>query len=78
MMDVKLQEMPSALKRELPALRNMKFLHFFYFCGSFRLSRIRIHITGTYCTSFKEMPVCCFSMYSLLTGKVLGQTARNE
>jgi hypothetical protein len=32
---VKLQEKPLALKREHPALQNMKFLHFFYFCGSF-------------------------------------------
>ncbi len=34
----------SALKREHQALRNMKFLHFFYFCGSFLPSWIRIWI----------------------------------
>ncbi len=28
---IKLQEKPSALKREHPALQNMKFLHFFLF-----------------------------------------------
>ncbi len=27
----KLQERPSALKREHPSLQNMKFLHFFFF-----------------------------------------------
>ncbi len=31
----KLQKKPSALKREHTALQNMKFLNFFYFCGSF-------------------------------------------
>jgi hypothetical protein len=29
-----LQEKPSALKREQPTLQKMKFLNFFYFCGS--------------------------------------------
>jgi hypothetical protein len=33
----KLQEKPSAPKREHPALQNMTFLHFFLFCGSFVL-----------------------------------------
>ncbi len=33
-----------ALKREHPALQNMKFLNFFYFCGSFLFSWIRIRI----------------------------------
>ena len=40
----KLQKKPSALKREHPALQNRKFLNFFYFCGSFLLSWIRIRI----------------------------------
>jgi hypothetical protein len=40
----KLQEKPSALKKEYPALQNMKILYFFYFCGSFLPSWIRIHI----------------------------------
>jgi hypothetical protein len=31
----KLQKKLSALKREHPALQNMNFLNFFYFCGSF-------------------------------------------
>jgi hypothetical protein len=31
----KLQEKPSALKREHPALQNMKFLNFFIFLGHF-------------------------------------------
>jgi hypothetical protein len=51
----KLQEKPSALKREHPALENMKIIHFFKYsiCGSFlpswiqiqqlKLMRIRIH-----------------------------------
>jgi hypothetical protein len=30
----KLEKMPLALKREHPTLKNMKFLNFFYFCGS--------------------------------------------
>jgi hypothetical protein len=40
----KLQEKPSALKKEHPALQNMKILYFFYFCGSFLPSWIRIRI----------------------------------
>jgi hypothetical protein len=35
---------PSDLKREYPTLQNMKFLNFFYFCGSFLPSWIRIRI----------------------------------
>ncbi len=31
----KLKEKPSAFKRAHPALQNMKFFNFFYFCGSF-------------------------------------------
>ncbi len=48
----KLQKKPSALKRKHPALQNMKFLNFFYFCGSFLPSwihdplRIRIRNPG--------------------------------
>jgi hypothetical protein len=38
----KLQERPSALKREYPAPQNMKFLSFFYFCGLFSSSWIPI------------------------------------
>jgi hypothetical protein len=34
-MPFKIQEMPLALKREHPALQNMTFLNFFYFCGTF-------------------------------------------
>ncbi len=30
-----LQDKPSVLKREHPALQKMKFIYFFYFCGSF-------------------------------------------
>jgi hypothetical protein len=33
---------PSALKREYPAVQNMKFLKNFYFCGSFLPSWNRI------------------------------------
>jgi hypothetical protein len=40
----KLQEKPSALKREHPALKTGKFLIFFYICGSFLSSWIRIRI----------------------------------
>jgi hypothetical protein len=43
----KLQEKPSALKREHLAIQNMKFLYFFtffFFCGSFLPSWIRIRI----------------------------------
>jgi hypothetical protein len=40
----KLQEKPSALKREHPVLKNMKILFFFYFCWSFLPSWIRIRI----------------------------------
>jgi hypothetical protein len=43
----KLQKKPSALKREHPALHNMKFLNFFYFCGSFLPSWIRTRIPNT-------------------------------
>jgi hypothetical protein len=40
-----LQEKPSALKREHPEHQNMKiFCTFFYFCGSFLPSWIRIRI----------------------------------
>jgi hypothetical protein len=38
----KIQKKPSDLKREHPALQNMKFL--FYVCGSFLPSWIRIRI----------------------------------
>jgi hypothetical protein len=40
----KLQEKPSAFKREHPVLKNMQILDFFflYFCGSFWPSWIRI------------------------------------
>jgi hypothetical protein len=38
----KLQEKPSALKREHPVLKNMKNLDFFHFCGSYLSSWIRI------------------------------------
>jgi hypothetical protein len=41
----KLQEKPSSLKREHPVLKNMKIMDFFfYFCGSFLPSWIRIRI----------------------------------
>jgi hypothetical protein len=40
----KLQEKPSALKGEHPALQNMKILYFFYFCESFLPSWFRIRI----------------------------------
>jgi hypothetical protein len=39
----KQKEKPSTLKREHPALKNMKYLAFFYFSGSFWPSWIRIH-----------------------------------
>jgi hypothetical protein len=42
-MTSKLQKKPSVLKTEHPALQSMKFLHFFYFCGPFLPSWIRIH-----------------------------------
>ncbi len=35
------------IKREHPALQNMKLLNFFYFCGSFLPSWIRIRIPNT-------------------------------
>jgi hypothetical protein len=38
----KLQEKPSILKREHPALQNIKNLYFFYICGSFLPYPIRI------------------------------------
>ena len=41
----KLQEKPSALKREPPALQTYNYLLFFYFCGSFLPSCIRIQPT---------------------------------
>jgi hypothetical protein len=41
-MTPKLREKPLALKREHPVLKNMKILDFFYFCGSFLPSWIRI------------------------------------
>jgi hypothetical protein len=40
----KLQEKPSALKREHPALQNMKILYFFYIRGTFLPSWIRIRV----------------------------------
>jgi len=43
-MTPKLQKNPSALKREHPARENMKILYFFYFCGSFLPSWIRVRI----------------------------------
>ncbi len=39
-----LQKKPSALKRGYPTLQNMNFFNFFYFCGSFLPSWIRIRI----------------------------------
>ncbi len=42
----KLQEKASAPKREHPALQNMKLLNYFYFCGSFLPSWIRIPNPG--------------------------------
>jgi hypothetical protein len=45
----KLQEKPSALKREHPALQKMKFINFFFYvCGSFLPSWIRIRTEGPY------------------------------
>ena len=44
----KLQEKPSALKREHPALQKMKILSFFLFFGSFFPSWIRIRIRNLY------------------------------
>jgi hypothetical protein len=44
----KLQEKPSALKREHPALQKIKILSFFYFFGSFLPSWIRIRIRNLY------------------------------
>jgi hypothetical protein len=41
-----LQEKPSALKREHPALQKMNCINVFYVCGSFLLSWIRIRIQG--------------------------------
>jgi hypothetical protein len=38
----KLKKKPSGLKGEDPALQNIKFQNFFYFCGSFLPSWIRI------------------------------------
>jgi hypothetical protein len=38
----KVQEKPSALKKEHPALQNMKILYFFYICRSFLPSWFRI------------------------------------
>ncbi len=38
------QKKPSALKKEYPALQNMTFQNFFYFCGSFLPTCIRIRI----------------------------------
>jgi hypothetical protein len=43
----KLQKKPSALQREHSALHNRKFLNFFYFCGSFLSSWIRIRIPNS-------------------------------
>jgi len=43
----KLQKKPSALKREHPALQNVKFLNFFYFWGSFLPCWIRFRIPNT-------------------------------
>jgi hypothetical protein len=41
----KLQKKPSALKRSHPTLQNMNFYNFFfYFCGSFLASWVRIRI----------------------------------
>jgi len=42
----KLQDKPSALKRETPVNKNMKILDFFYFCGSFLAAWIRIRISN--------------------------------
>ncbi len=63
----KLHEKPSALKTEHPALQNMKFLYFFYFCGLFlpfwipiriqQLKLMRIHaaqIHNPYCLHCNE------------------------
>ncbi len=44
----KLQEKPSALKREHPALQKMKIRSFFLFLGSFLPSWIRIRIRNLY------------------------------
>ncbi len=42
----KLQEKPSAIKREHPTLQKMKLINFFYFSGSFSPSWIRIRIAN--------------------------------
>jgi hypothetical protein len=47
-MTLKLQEKPSALKRDHPALKKMKILSFFLFLGSFWPSWIRIRIRNLY------------------------------
>ncbi len=72
----KLQEKPSSvLKREHPALQNMKFLNFFYFCGSFLLSWIRIRNTASsLSTDIKQLNVynTVAPLSSLQAGTVAG------
>jgi hypothetical protein len=59
---LKLQEKPSAVKREHPVLKNMKILDFFLFlCGSFLPSWIRIRIQQLKLMRIHvlELPIAC-------------------
>ncbi len=51
----KLQEKPSTLKREHPALKKMKFNSFFYVCGSFLSSRIPLNPDPQHCVKVPSL-----------------------
>jgi hypothetical protein len=56
-------------KKNISALQNMKFLNFFYFCGLFLPSRIRILIRIHWPESGSEtQPVCTYQVKALGSG----------
>jgi hypothetical protein len=69
-MKPRLQEKPSPLKREHPALQNMKILYFFYFCGSFlpfwiRIQRVKLMTTTTTTTTSTSTTLLVISYFPL-------------
>ncbi len=76
----KLQEKPSALKKEHPALQNIKFMTFFYVCGSFTPSWILNRIQGPnrdtdpdpqHCFKAKELTFTLSMKFTVVSEKAM-------
>ncbi len=76
MKDVQAKESLQPLKREHPALKTNKKFHFYYFCGSYLHSRvrIRIHTCGSGSTTLLKQLYSCLKFS--FTGYNTFQTQR--